>query len=987
MRRILIYIIVALLLLPLNVEAQSTLPRSVRDNIARMLTVQTLTEVSGGYVKVTEVRVRKQGQSHRIEIYASRELAYFPMREHSVKEFYKAVRSALPEEYHDAELRIYTDGHLIDDLVPQYYATAADTLRFRSDSVAPLVRASNPISRPDAGLQNRHIALWQSHGRYYNNRIGGWGWQRSRLWESVEDIFTQSFVVPYLMPMLERSGAVVLLPRERSMRSVEVIIDNDQGIDTGCHYIESGARYDWTYAGKGFAHLHTTYPSGHNPFEDGTVRKVECVERGKRTSTASWGGRIPESGIYTLYVSYRSLASSVTDARYVVHTAGGEREFLVNQRMGGGMWVPLGEFYFEAGDHQHLVTLHNDSAMEGVVTADAIKIGGGMGNVARGPQGGALNVSGSPRFVEGSRYWLQWSGFDEDVYAARDGEDDYKEDYMSRAHWVNALMGGSSNLRYAYGKSIPIDLAIAFHSDAGVRLNDDIVGTLGIYSTMDDEGYFSNGVERMRSRDLTDIIMTQIVGDIRATYEPQWMRRGMWDRAYYEARKTQCPTLLLELLSHQNFADMRYGLDPSFRFLVSRAIYKGALRFLASQYGVEYVVHPLPIRNFAVHLDNERALLEWEPTVDVLEPTALPDYYILYTRVDGGGFDAGRRVDGCSVEVEVEAGRIYDFRLTAVNRGGESFDSETLSVGRARRAKGTVLIVNGFDRVSAPVSRRSDTEVGFYNEEDGGVPYIEEIAYTGNQYIFDLAMARCEDDSKALGASHSGYEGVVLGGNTFCYPSLHGKSILAAGYSFCSASRGAVEGGSVALDNYDVVDLILGKQRTTAVGRGASGYRFVAYGEALQQALEGYAERGGDILVSGACHLTDLYHSPLSDDEDRAWAERVLRVAYGGCEPVEDCQIYSEGKALGKTSQRFDIATTLAANHYAIERADVVIPAGRSAETVLYYDGDNRYSAGVLSAGGGARTAVLGFPIELVEEDEARHSLMASLLKYLTRKR
>ena len=50
--------------------------------------------------------------------------------------------------------------------------------------------------------------------------------------------------------------------------------------------------------------------------------------------------------------------------------------------------------------------------------------------------------------------------------------------------------------------------------------------------------------------------------------------------------------MLLELLSHQNFADMRYGLDPSFRFDVSRAVYKGVLRYLASQYATDYVVQP-----------------------------------------------------------------------------------------------------------------------------------------------------------------------------------------------------------------------------------------------------------------------------------------------------------------------------------------------------------------------------------------------------------
>ena len=182
-------------------------------------------------------------------------------------------------------------------------------------------------------------------------------------------------------------------------------------------------------------------------------------------------------------------------------------------------------------------------------------------------------VSGYPRFTEGARYWLQWSGFSTDVYAPKEHLDDYKEDYMSRAHWVNALMGGSERLEDEEGKNIPIDLAFAFHSDAGVRLNDDIIGTLGIYSTKENKGRFeSKELSRLRSRDLTDLVMSQIVDDIRHKYEPKWTRRGMWDRAYYEARIPSCPTMLLELLSHQNFADMRYGLDPSFRFDVSHAI-------------------------------------------------------------------------------------------------------------------------------------------------------------------------------------------------------------------------------------------------------------------------------------------------------------------------------------------------------------------------------------------------------------------------------
>ena len=57
--------------------------------------------------------------------------------------------------------------------------------------------------------------------------------------------------------------------------------------------------------------------------------------------------------------------------------------------------------------------------------------------------------------------------------------------------------------------------------------------------------------------------------------------------------------MLLELLSHQNFADMKFGLDPTFRFTVSRAIYKGMLKYLSARYGCAYAVQPLPVNSFA----------------------------------------------------------------------------------------------------------------------------------------------------------------------------------------------------------------------------------------------------------------------------------------------------------------------------------------------------------------------------------------------------
>ena len=80
------------------------------------------------------------------------------------------------------------------------------------------------ISRPNEisrGLQDRHIAIWQSHGNYFKNDKNEWGWQRPRLFCTTEDMFTQSFVLPYVIPMLENAGAIVYTPRERDTQKNE----------------------------------------------------------------------------------------------------------------------------------------------------------------------------------------------------------------------------------------------------------------------------------------------------------------------------------------------------------------------------------------------------------------------------------------------------------------------------------------------------------------------------------------------------------------------------------------------------------------------------------------------------------------------------------------------------------------------------------------------------------------------------------------------
>ena len=105
----------------------------------------------------------------------------------------------------------------------------------------------------------------------------------------------------------------------------------------------------------------------------------------------------------------------------------------------------------------------------------------------------AGETSGYPRFCEGARYWLQWAGFPEEVYTPKSNTDDYKDDYMSRAHWVNALMGGSGVCPTPRGCAFRSTWRWRSTPTPGVRDGDGIIGTLGIFFTRENKGKFRAG--------------------------------------------------------------------------------------------------------------------------------------------------------------------------------------------------------------------------------------------------------------------------------------------------------------------------------------------------------------------------------------------------------------------------------------------------------------------------------------------------------------
>ena len=642
-----------------------------------------------------------------------------PFTPASVRAIYDALRDRLPAPYKKYRIAVVSrSGKAIEELIPnQLRGRDADEERLwgrvRYEGNAWVTNTSRPYV-PDRGLEGCHLALWASHGRYYNGEE--WEWQRPYLFGTTEDLFTQTIVVPFLIPMLENAGAVVFTPRERDWQTAEAVVDNDIRSEEGTYLETAPAGEGWQPTPRsGFAPVRSVWLDGENPFMQGTSRQISATRRKDRLATATWTPRLPRCGRYAVYVSYTTLPASVSDAHYVVYHRGGQTHFRVNQRMGGGTWVYLGTFDFGEGEsRQNRVVLTNESDDEGVVTADGVRFGGGMGCIVRGQ-----STSGLPRALEGARYWAQWAGMAPYLYDTRDKPSDYPDDINVRPLMVNYLAGGSPYRPGGEGLGVPLELALAVHSDAGSQPDGSPHGTLAICTTQgnDDATYFPSQVSRGASFDFAHELQSTLCADLTALTGQTWPRRELWDRNYSETRNPEVPSAIIEMLSHQNFTDMVYGHDPNAKFVIARAIYKAVLKYIHYAHGEKhYSVQPLPVRHFSATLtdDGRGVRLAWEPTPDPTAPDAAPTGYIVYTRAGDGSFDNGIYIkENTSVVVPVEPGVLYSFRVAAVNRGGASFPSETLAACSMPDARATVLVVNGFHRLSPPAVVRSADRQGF----------------------------------------------------------------------------------------------------------------------------------------------------------------------------------------------------------------------------------------------------------------------------------
>jgi len=249
----------------------------------------------------------------------------------------------------------------------------------------------------------------------------------------------------------------------------------------------------------------------------------------------------------------------------------------------------------------------------------------------------------------------------------------------------------------------------------------------------------------------------------------------------------------------------------------------------------------------------------------------------------------------------------YFFKMSAINQYGESPSTEVLGITRATRLA-DVLIVNGFDRCS-------------------------------------------------------------VAGNTRDFVIEHGKAIKAAGYSYDSASNEAVINGSINLNNYQVVDWILGLESTADE----------TFSDQEQQIVKNYLEGGGSLLVSGSEIGWDLDFNGSSSDKD--FYHNYLKAAYV-VDKVDNYTLYgtAEGIFNGLNFSYGDGSQSA----YQVDYPDGIVASSGSSVCLKY---NSQYNAGIQYNGiiGSAETRIvnLSIPFETIYPESTRTEVMARILSFL----
>lgn len=673
---------------------------------------------------------------------------------------------------------------------------------------------------PVTNLSDKTLFISQAHGWIDYDDFREWSTQRGITHDIVEDFVNSEGINQFLLKYLALAGAKVFTLRERDMNTEMVIVDDQDGSSTPANgtYQEIGnANLFSASEANGFRNFQAPYSANNDPFRDNNGSDRLITTNLTESAQAVWTPVITKSDYYDVYVSYSGNGNRPTDAQYTVRHGGIDTVFKVDQTKHRYVWNYLGNFFFTvSGDNS--ITLSNQSSEAGTtVSADAIRLGGGMGDVI-GHNNSEL--SSHPRWEEGARTWTQYQGASEAVYQSGD--------VTARSRFADWEHYSSEDSVY-----------ISWHSNAATGT---ARGTSSyIYSANPPDGTYDTTQAHPGSAALQTAIHSELINDIRAAWDANWTDRGQRSAYFGEVNPNhndEMPAMLIEMAFHDTAADADALRHPQFRKLAARAIYQGIVKYFANRDGSSYTLLPEPPTHLQVTSDIPGSIsIQWQaPQIDNQNLSGdAADTFQVYLSNDGKNFDNGTPVNGLSLTLsDLNPGSIQYIKVKAKNAGGLSLDSEILAARVSYKAEHInqprVLVINGFDRL------------------DSGQLIYQNMPSIGG-FVDRMFLDQM---------------------NSFDYVIQHGEAINESGVGFDAISNELIEEGLFNLDpaTHTAVFWILGEE--SSLGSTLN--------TAEQNALSSYLNAGGQLFISGAEIAWDLDFLGSAADQD--FYHNTLMTAY-----------------------------------------------------------------------------------------------------------